>query len=99
MKLVFSTEARLDLLRIGDVIAKDNPHRARTFVGELRVRCNALIDQPLAYPVVSRPKMGELRRMVYGRYLIFYQVRSTQIIIIRILPGRMNVSDILGLPE
>jgi plasmid stabilization system protein ParE len=97
MKLVFSAEARFDLLRIGDTIAQDSPRRAKTFVAELRRRCEALLDQPLAYPVVSRSNIQDVRRIVHGSYLIFYQVRSSHIVVVRILSARMNVNEILGL--
>lgn len=35
MKLVFTEEAKRDLLLVGDYIAQDNPRRAITFVEEL----------------------------------------------------------------
>nr|WP_244498853.1 type II toxin-antitoxin system RelE/ParE family toxin [Methylobacterium sp. GXS13] len=34
-----SRQARADLREIGDFIAADNPTRARSFVSELRTRC------------------------------------------------------------
>jgi plasmid stabilization system protein ParE len=36
MKLVFTDEAKADLLQIGEWIAEDNPARAFTFVNELK---------------------------------------------------------------
>jgi toxin ParE1/3/4 len=42
MKLVFTDEAKADLLHIGESIAKDNPVRAFTFVDELEGRCARL---------------------------------------------------------
>ncbi|MGG7555749.1 type II toxin-antitoxin system RelE/ParE family toxin [Pseudomonas sp. ES3] len=45
-QLFFSALAREDLQQIARYIARDNPGRARTFVGELRVCCARLLDQP-----------------------------------------------------
>jgi toxin ParE1/3/4 len=99
MKLVISAEARHDLARIGDIIARDNPVRALSFIDELQDRCRSLVAFPLAYPVVSRdPKLG-IRRLVHGKYLVFYRVSADEIVVIHILPGRMNIDDILALDQ
>jgi plasmid stabilization system protein ParE len=39
MKLIFAPAAKLDLLKIGEHIKRDNPARAITFVDELVDRC------------------------------------------------------------
>ncbi|WP_307343172.1 type II toxin-antitoxin system RelE/ParE family toxin [Pseudomonas lini] len=46
-QLLFSAHARDDLQQIAKYIARDNPGRARSFVGELRAQCLRLITQPL----------------------------------------------------
>jgi plasmid stabilization system protein ParE len=46
MKLVFTDEAKADLLQIGEWIAEDNPARALTFVDELETRCARLTTMP-----------------------------------------------------
>jgi toxin ParE1/3/4 len=40
MRLVFSPRAALDLEEIGDYIARDNPRRAISFLGELEAHCH-----------------------------------------------------------
>ena len=74
MRLVFSNEAKADLIRIGDHIAKDSPRRAISFVNELEERCRRLVDLPLAYPLLQSTKSSGIRRRVHGKYLIFYRV-------------------------
>jgi plasmid stabilization system protein ParE len=54
MKVRLSSEARKDLIAIGDYIARDNPTRASTFVRELVKACVELSSTPLAYPIVQR---------------------------------------------
>ena len=44
MIVVITHEAESDLEQIGDHIAKDNSHRAVTFVRELREKCAALLN-------------------------------------------------------
>ena len=39
-----TAEAVRDLEAIGDFIARDNPERAVSFIGELRAKCLALAD-------------------------------------------------------
>jgi plasmid stabilization system protein ParE len=39
-----SAEAEHDLEAIGDYIARDNPHRAISFIRELRTKCLDLAD-------------------------------------------------------
>ncbi len=58
MRVRLSEEARADLLRIGDHIAKDNPLRAREMVRELRIRAMEIGDNPLLsrlFPAMSVP--------------------------------------------
>lgn len=76
MRVVFAEKARDDLIAIGDYIAKDNPLRALSFVDELKLRCEALEDTPFAYALIyNRPETG-IRRLVHGRYGIFYRSLS-----------------------
>jgi len=99
MRLLFTSEARRDLERIGDRIAEDNPTRALRFVEELETRCKALLDMPLAYPLVARKKEKGIRRIVHGNYLIFYRADGNAVIILHVLAARMNVDEILRLSE
>jgi plasmid stabilization system protein ParE len=48
MKLVFTDEAKADLLQISEWIAEDNPARALTFVDELETRYAQLTTMPAA---------------------------------------------------
>ena len=68
MKVRLSSEARKDLIAIGDYIARDNPLRASTFVRELVKTCVELSSMPLGYPIVRRYEAKGIRRRVYGNY-------------------------------
>jgi toxin ParE1/3/4 len=95
MKLIFSAEARADLVRIGDHIARDSPVRALSFVEELEGRCRAFLDRPLAYPLVPRHESTGIRRAVHGNYLIFYRVEPEAVAIVHVLSGAMNIEALL----
>jgi Plasmid stabilisation system protein. len=46
LRVIVSEAAALDLEEIGDEIARDNPRRAQSFVGELRAMCLSLRRYP-----------------------------------------------------
>ena len=54
MIVVISDAAEAELEAIGDWIAEANPTRARSFVMELRRRCEALSDLTRGLPLVPR---------------------------------------------
>lgn len=65
MIVVITDEAALDLERIGDAIAQDNPKRAVTFVHELRVSCESLAEFPKSHSLVPRYEESGVRRRVH----------------------------------
>lgn len=95
MKVRLSSEARNDLIAIGDFIARDRPLRASTFVTELAKACAELSSTPLAYPIVRRYDARGIRRRVYGNYQIFYRVIGEQVFVIRVLHGARNYDTLL----
>lgn len=95
MKLVFAAEARRDLLAIGDYIARDNPHRALSFIEEIELHCKRIVNHPLACPVVPRHGQSGIRKAVHGRYVIFYVAEEGTVHILHILAGAMNYEAVL----
>lgn len=91
MIVELTAAADADLESIGDYIARDNPVRAASFVRELYRSCLDIADMPEAWPVVSRYEHHGIRRRVHGRYLIFYRIRESQITVLHILNGAMDV--------
>lgn len=95
MIVEFSAEAESDLEQIADYIAGDNPQRALSFVQELRQKCEALAYAPLAFPAVPRYENHDVRRRVYGNYLIFYRAEAHRVVILHILNGAMDYAALL----
>jgi toxin ParE1/3/4 len=67
MDYIVSPEAEADLEEIGDFIAQDNPHRADTFIDEIRARFEDICRMPLAY--VARPENRSRRARLCSRKL------------------------------
>jgi toxin ParE1/3/4 len=95
MKLVFTDEAKADLLQIGEWIAEDNPPRALTFVDELETCCARLTAMPRAYPLVPRHENSGVRRVPHGNYLIFYRVTADAVEILHVLHGARDYEPIV----
>ena len=75
MRCRFSPLAELDLEKIGDYIARDNPRRAISFIGEIRDRCFLILHTPQGSPL--REDLGAgVRVAPFGRYLIFHTVHE-----------------------
>lgn len=89
-QLFFSAHARDDLQQVARYIARDNPARAKTFVGELRVQCTRLVAQPLLG--IARDDCAKGVRMTsHGRYLIFYSVINNDVHIERVLHSARDI--------
>ena len=91
MRLVFTDEAKVDLLQIGEWIAERNPMRAATFVDELEDRCAKLAGMPHAYPLVPRHGNSGIRRVVHGHY----RITIDTIEIVHVLHGTRDYEPIL----
>ncbi len=94
MHVHITAEARHDLFQIAEVIAQNNPSRAFSFIDELEEKCLSLADSPKAFSLVPRYEAYGIRRRVYGNYLIFYRVEAEQVVIIHVLHGAIDYSDI-----
>ena len=93
--VAFAPRAERDLEDIGDYIARRDPERARSFVRELRERCEALSGHPRAYRL--RPEFGPaIRSLPHGAYLVLYRERGGKVAIERILHAARDLPRPLG---
>jgi len=92
--VLFSEEAELDLGRIADYIAQDNPRRARTFVDELQA---SVRDKLSTFPA-SGPEIGGRRYLIFGNYVILYRLDEADkaAIIQVIVEGHRNWREAFG---
>lgn len=90
MSCIFTARAEEDLEQIADYIAMDNPARAKSFVQEIRKRCERIADAPRGY--ILAPEYGDtIRKVSYGNYLILYTVLGQDVIILHISHGAKNI--------
>jgi len=96
VKVVFTDEAVRNLHEIVDYIARDNRARAKTFAGELREKALGIGRMPRAYPLVDQFADEEVRRRVYGDYLILYSIETDRVVILFIVHGARDYEALLA---
>lgn len=64
MRCELSPQAEIDLREIGDYIARDNPQRAASFVGELLAHSQRIAEQPEAY--LAWAERVRIERIIHG---------------------------------
>ncbi|KRA61999.1 hypothetical protein ASD79_22735 [Caulobacter sp. Root655] len=85
-RIRFSRRAKLDLIGIGDWIAKDRPCAARRFVEALVERTAGLSDNPELGP--ARPIYGAgIRGLSFPPYIILYRFSDLDVFIERVIHG------------
>jgi toxin ParE1/3/4 len=84
MKVVYTRDSQIDLLKIHEWIHKDNSQRATSFIDELEEACETLSFLPLGFPIVFSTDSGSVRRRVYGNYLIFYRAELDKVVVLRV---------------
>jgi len=83
MKLSFSRSAVQDLVRLRDFIARHSPNAAQRVSGRLRGAIGELVNHPqIGRPVPDLP--GEIRELIFGKYVVRYEVRTNQLFVLRI---------------
>jgi toxin ParE1/3/4 len=95
MRLVIMPLAEQDIEVIGDYIARDDPARAVSFVGELREQCMRIADNPLGYR--ERPELAPgLRSCAHGNYVIFFDASPDVVEVVRVLHGARDLPTVLS---
>ncbi len=87
------------LAEIGDYIARDNPSRALSWVGEVEKRVMQLDTFPEALPYARENENYpiELRQLVFGRgrskYRVIFTVKSDEVVVLDIRHSARNGHD------
>ena len=94
MNFAFTPDAQVDLLDIGETIARDNPERAASYVAELLDRTAQIAGQPTLYRL--RPEWGSaVRSARFGSYLILFETSDEGVTILRYLHGRRDIGSLM----
>lgn len=94
MPAVLRTDrAEEDLLDIWAYIAQDSPVAADAFVDELVETCLTLAEHPAAGH--GRPELApDLRSFSHGNYIIFYRPIDNGVLVIRVLHGARDLTEL-----
>jgi toxin ParE1/3/4 len=88
----FSPLSETDLTDTWFQIAEQNFYAADAFIEAIRMRANKLSQ----FPERGAPRddlMPNLRMLVEGKYLIFYRVSNSDVEILRVLHGAMDLTQ------
>ena len=97
MRLQLSRYIEGDLDGIVDYIAQDNPHRAVTFIQDIRAKFHDIQRHPLIYQL--RPDIGEDARMVtIGNYAILFRVLDEVVRVERVAYGGRDLPSVFNAP-
>jgi toxin ParE1/3/4 len=92
MKIRRSAAARNDLERIYRYYAELNLYAAKRIIAEIDKKFRALADSPRLGR--KRPELGAGARSIVARnYVIVYHIAEVEIIILRVLDGRMDLES------
>jgi len=87
MNLIFSKAAVHDLVRLRDFIAQHSPEAAQRVAQRLRGAIQKLVDTPqIGRPVDNM--LGEIRELIFGKYVVRHEVRQRYLYILRIWHGK-----------
>jgi toxin ParE1/3/4 len=92
MKIIITDRARSDLLRIYSYIEQRSPAAAEKIIERIDRKFDQLLRFPFIGPGRSSLASG-LRGVVVGNQLIFYTVESDNIIVVRVIDGRMDIDE------
>jgi toxin ParE1/3/4 len=98
--LIWTPQAREDLIEIYTYLGLDNPSAAERIFGAVRAKAELLVEYPRL--VVRRPEIQpSVRMLVEGPYLILYETHPDnddgsidEVEIVRIVDGRRNLKNL-----
>ena len=94
MRLEISPLAAMDARKIARHIAKDKPLAASHWVDSIESEYLAILESPLAFPLIPLLQSGFRKRNV-GRYIIFFRVQGDLVRIERVLHGMRDLTTLL----
>ncbi len=90
MKLRISDRAKRDLASVISYLEFRNPTTANRLSRELETHIRSIAEFPQIGRGRSRLGRG-IRNLVAGRHLIFFRIDEFEIVVLRVVDGRMDV--------
>ena len=96
--ILWSERARLDLLEIGDFIARDKPQAAATWVEKILHAVQRTALFPASGRIVPEIDRSDIREVILENYRIVYQLGETTIIILTVSESHRSLDESLTHP-
>jgi len=93
MKIEWTEPAISDLQHIRDYIAKDSKYYAASFVSRIIGRIDMLPEFPEMGRIVTEQNDKNIRELIYQKYRIVYRVEKERILILAIIHGSRDLSE------
>jgi len=97
LELKLSQEAKSDMSNIWDYIAEDNEINADRFLAKIWKKFEKLQDFS-EIGLIRNDLATEIRSIPMDRYMIFYQNKEEDLIIVRVLNSSMDIQTIFTSP-
>lgn len=98
MIIEWSDFALEDLEDIKHYIAKDSPYYAREFIERIFSASERLIDFPLSGRQVPEAEDSQIREVIVQSYRAMYRVESDRILMLAVVHGSRDLSDVQNQP-
>ena len=83
--------AENDLIDIWSYVAQDSVAAADRLLDRIEARCRQLSEQPRSGPARADIS-AEARHLVIGNILVFYRIENDEVVLLRVLDGRRNIT-------
>ncbi len=93
--ILWSERARLDLLEIGDFIARDKPQAAAKWVGNIFDSIERTAAFPASGRIVPEIDRSDIREVIFESYRIVYQLSETGITILTVFESHRLLDETL----
>jgi toxin ParE1/3/4 len=97
-KIIWSTNAERDLIRIVEYIAADSPSNARMVFEKIRREARELERMPKRgriVPELEKQNFVDFRELIVAPWRVIYRVNENVLGILAVIDSRQNFEDIL----
>ncbi|MBD3336823.1 MAG: plasmid stabilization protein [Candidatus Eisenbacteria bacterium] len=97
-EVLWAAAAELDLLRIAEYIAQDDPRTALKILNKIKTRTARLEHSPKRgriVPELLKHGISRYREVVIRPWRVLYRIEDTKVYIVSVIDGRRNVEDVL----
>ncbi|MBL8830615.1 MAG: type II toxin-antitoxin system RelE/ParE family toxin [Planctomycetaceae bacterium] len=94
-RYVRTTNARTDLRQIAIYIARDNPSAAMTWLAGVEQLFGLLASQPHIGELIRSDRLGTIRRISHGAYVVYFRPVEQGVQILRVIHGARQHEDLI----